>query len=394
MAVSRKIEGFLSQSSWIRRMFEDGLKLKAEYGNDKIYDLTLGNPNLEPPPEFFSLLSHIAAQDIPGKHGYMPNAGFPETRNKVAEFVSRESGVSMTGDQIVMTVGAGGAINVILKTLLDPGDEVLIPTPYFVEYKFYVDNHGGVTRLVETKEDFSLDLDLMEQSLSEKTKVVMINSPNNPTGKVYDKESIEGLAALLRDYQKKFGKAIYLLSDEPYAQIVYDGIALPSVLKAYENSLIATSYSKNISIPGERIGHIAVHPGLTDYEQVLDGLVLSNRILGFVNAPAMMQRIVAGLQGTAVNVEEYKHKRDLLCRGLSSMGYRFELPKGAFYLFPKTPIADDVAFVKILQKKHVLTVPGSGFGGPGHFRIAYCVEDKTIKNAMRGFEEAIREVQS
>jgi aspartate aminotransferase len=256
-----------------------------------------------------------------------------------------------------------------------------------------VDNHNGVTRLVKTKEDFSLDLEMIAQSITEKTKVVMINSPNNPTGKVYDEETIQGLADLLKERQNKSGKAIYLLSDEPYAQIVYDGVIVPSVLKAYENSIIATSHSKNISIPGERIGHIAVHPGLSDLGRVMDGLVLSNRILGFVNAPALMQRIVAGLQGAVVTVDAYKRKRDLLCRGLYSMGYKFEEPKGAFYLFPKTPIADDVEFVRALQKRNVLTVPGSGFGGSGHFRIAYCVDDATIINAMPGFAEAFQEYQ-
>ncbi len=391
MAVSKKIEGFISQSSWIRKMFEDGIRLKAQYGTHRVFDFTLGNPNVEPPPEFHRLLCEIAAQPLPGKHAYMPNAGYGETRRAVAEYVTGEHGVALTADHVVMTCGAGGAINVVLKALLDPGDEVVIPTPFFVEYRFYVDNHGGVSRLVRTKEDFSLDLERMGEAITEKTKVVMINSPNNPTGKVYDEATIRGLAALLGEKQKKYGKAIYLLSDEPYAQIVYDGVVVPSVLQAFGNSIIATSHSKNISIPGERIGHIAVHPGLTDLKDVMDGLVLANRILGFVNAPALMQRIVAKLQGAVVNVDEYKRKRDLLCRGLSSMGYRFEEPKGAFYLFPKTPIEDDVAFVRTLQRRNVLTVPGSGFGGPGHFRISYCVDDETISNAMPGFQGAIEE---
>jgi len=393
MAVSTKIERFISQASWIRKMFEDGIRLKAQYGADKVCDFTLGNPNLEPPPEFHRLLQEIAGKDIPGKHGYMPNAGYTETRKAVAEYVGREHGIPLTAEHIVMTCGAGGALNVIFKTLLDPGDEVVIPKPYFVEYQFYVDNHNGITRLVETREDFSLDLDRMGEAVTEKTKAVLINSPNNPTGKVYDQKTIDGLASLLMEKQKQYRREIHLVSDEPYSQIVYDGVAVPSVLKAYPNSLIATSHSKNISIPGERIGYIAVHPRLAGVEKTLEGLILCNRILGFVNAPALMQRIVAGLQGVVVNVDEYRRKRDRLCEGLSAMGYRFEEPKGAFYLFPQSPMQDDVAFVRILQKRNVLTVPGSGFGGPGHFRIAYCVDDATILNSMNGFSEAMKEVR-
>jgi len=393
MAVSEKIDGFISQASWIRKMFEDGIKMKALHGADKVYDFTLGNPNVEPPPEFHRLLREMAEKKIPGKHGYMPNAGYTETRRAVAEYLGREHGLTFSEEHIVMTCGAGGALNVILKTLLNPGDEVVIPKPYFVEYRFYVDNHGGTTILVETAEDFSLDLDRIDEAVTSKTKAVLINSPNNPTGKVYDRVSLESLSELLKQKQRRYGREIYLISDEPYSQIVYDGTAVPSVLKAYANSLIATSYSKNISIPGERIGYIAVHPDLADGKKIMEGLILCNRILGFVNAPALMQRIVAGLQGVVVNVDEYRRKRDLLCRGLSAMGYRFEEPRGAFYLFPKSPIEDDITFVRILQESNVLTVPGTGFGGPGHFRIAYCVDDATIVNSMNGFAEAIKKAR-
>jgi aspartate aminotransferase len=393
MTVSKKIEEFISQSSWIRKMFEDGLRMKAQYGEDRVFDFTLGNPNLEPPPEFHRLLREIASMTIPGKHAYMPNAGYPETRRAVAEYVSKEQGVELSADEVIMTCGAGGAINVILKTLLDPGDEVVVPAPFFVEYRFYADNHGGVLRPVRTKENFSLDLQEMDKAVTGRTKVVMINSPNNPTGKVYDEATTRELAALLKEKQRVYGKPVYLVSDEPYAQIVYDGVVVPSILKAYENSIIASCYSKSVSIPGERIGYIAAHPGLADLRRIMEGFILSNRILGFVNAPALMQRIVARLQGVVVDVGEYKRKRDLLCRGLKAMGYEFEEPKGAFYLFPKSPTEDDVEFVLRLQEKNVLTVPGSGFGGPGHFRISYCVDDATIVKAMPGFEQALREAR-
>jgi aspartate aminotransferase len=391
MAIASKIKGFISQSSWIRKMFEEGLALKQQYGADKVYDFSLGNPNIDPPPPFKDHLIRIIEKDHPGQHAYMPNAGYPETRAAVAAYLSKGHETQLTAEHILMTCGAGGALNVILKTLLDPGDEVVVPAPYFVEYRFYVDNAGGVLKTAATKEDFSLDFKAMEAAFSEKTKMVLINSPNNPTGKVYNAVAIRKLVAFLEEKSRALGRIVYLVSDEPYSEIVYDGVQVPSILKAYKNSLIATSYSKSLSLPGERIGFIAVNPEILDLGEVLGGMVLCNRILGFVNAPALMQRVIAGLQGLRVDVSEYKRKRDLLCDGLASCGYSFAKPEGAFYLFPRAPIADDVAFVRALQKYRILTVPGSGFGGPGHFRIAYCVDDATIVNAMDGFAAAIQE---
>jgi aspartate aminotransferase len=391
MAISKKIKGFISQSSWIRKMFEEGVTLKKQYGADQVFDFSLGNPNIDPPASFKEHLSRIAGMDTPGRHAYMPNAGYPETRAAVAAYLSRNHEVALLADHIMMTCGAGGALNVILKTLLDAGDEVLTPAPFFVEYRFYADNAGGVLKTVQTKEDFSLDLEAMAGAINEHTKVILINSPNNPTGKIYDDASIGKLADLLREKSRTLGKTLYLVSDEPYSEIVYDGVRVPSILKAYANSVIATSYSKSLSLPGERIGFIAVHPEILAMDEVVSGMVLCNRILGFVNAPALMQRVIADIQGLRVNVGEYKRKRDLLCEGLAACGYEFHKPEGAFYLFPKTPIADDVQFVRALQKKRILTVPGSGFGGPGHFRIAYCVDDKTIVNAMPGFAETLKE---
>lgn len=391
MAISKKIQGFITQSSWIRKMFEEGISLKRQYGADRVYDFSLGNPNIDPPPRFEEHLEKTVKMAGPGKHAYMPNAGYPETRAAVAAHLSATHGLSLAAEHIVMTCGAGGALNVILKTLLDPGDEVLVPSPFFVEYRFYADNAGGILKLVGTKEDFSLDLKAMASALTDRTKVVLINSPNNPTGRVYDEGSIRDLAALLEERGRALGREIYLVSDEPYGEIVYDGVHVPSILQACTNSIIATSYSKSLSLPGERIGYIAVNPLLSGIRDTIDGMVLCNRILGFVNAPALMQRVIAGIQGLRVDVGQYRRKRDLLCDGLASIGYRFHRPEGAFYLFPKTPIGDDVAFVSALQKRRILTVPGSGFGGPGHFRIAYCVDDATIVNAMEGFEETFRE---
>lgn len=390
MAVSKKIEGMITQSSWIRKMFEDGIRLKQQFGAENVFDFSLGNPNLPPPPELKKAIMDVARDERPGVHGYMPNAGFPETRAAVAAKLSREHGVTLGPDHVIMTCGAAGALNVILKTLLDPGDEVIIPVPFFVEYRAYVDNHNGVAKLVRTKEDFSLDLWAVEEAITEKTKAILINTPNNPTGRVYDEPSIRALASLLEDKGKKHGRTLYLISDEPYDKIVYDGVEIPSLLKAYRHSLIANSYSKTLSIPGERIGFIAVHPGADGLDTLLGGLVMCNRMLGFVNAPAFIQRVLPKVLEAKVNVGEYQRKRDLLCNGLASNGYEFTKPEGAFYLFPKSPIADDVEFVRALQKKNILTVPGSGFGAPGHFRIAYCVDDAAIVNAMQGFGEVIR----
>ena len=385
MAMAKKIEGFITQSSWIRRMFEEGIRLKQEFGAGNVYDFSLGNPNVEPPEEFRQALREVAAADIPGKHAYMPNAGYPETRRAVADYLFREQGVAITAEQVVMTVGAGGALNVVFKSILDPGDEVLIPTPFFVEYRFYVDNGGGITVTVPTREDFSLDLTAIEAAINKNTKAVLINSPNNPTGRVYDVASLEGLAAVMRRKSGDYGRTIYLVSDEPYRDIVYDGVRVPGIMKLYGHSILVFSYSKSLSLSGERIGYIAVHPECEDAADLMGGLVLCNRMLGFVNAPALMQRVIARLQGVNVDAGIYKRKRDLLCEGLASVGYEVSKPEGAFYLFQKTPIADDVAFVRALQEERILAVPGSGFGGPGFIRIAYCVDDATIKNAMAGF---------
>lgn len=390
MTVAKKIQGFMTAGSFIRKMFEEGVRLKQEFGAENVFDFSLGNPNLEPPEEFKRKLREITDSDRPGTHMYMPNAGYLEARAAVARQVRHAQDVAVSENEIIMTVGAGGALNVILKTILDPGDEVISPAPFFVEYRFYVDNSGGVLRDVKTNDDFSLNLGAIEEALNEKTRAVIINSPNNPTGKIYDEASLEGLADLLRRASGKYNREIFLISDEPYREIVYDGKKVPSVLKTYPLSFIATSYSKSLSIPGERIGYIAANPEMADREEVLGGLTLCNRILGFVNAPALMQHAIAGMDPVTVDVEAYRRKRDLLCDGLASVGYNVVKPEGAFYLFMKTPIADDVRFADMLREKRILVVPGSGFYGPGHVRIAYCVEDSTISGAVEGFGEVLK----
>jgi aspartate aminotransferase len=390
MSISVKIRDSIQKSSWIRKMFEEGNARKAKYGPENVFDFSLGNPNLEPPECFKDVLKSLIHESDPGQHGYMPNAGFLETRQAVADYLNVLNIPTFTPDDIVMTVGAGGGLNVVLKTILNPGDEVVIPKPYFVEYDFYVDNHQGKVRTVPTHSDFSLDLNAIEGAFGKKTKAVLINTPNNPTGKVYGKDELEGLGDLLSHWSKKQGELIYLISDEPYRKIVYDGIQVPGIFEFYHESFVVSSFSKDISLPGERIGYVAVNPNISDREVVGAGLVLSNRILGFVNAPAIMQRAIARVMDQCVDVSLYQKKRDLLCDGLAGCGYDITKPEGAFYLFPKAPIEDDAAFVSALQEENILTVPGSGFGGPGYFRIAYCVDDETIKNSIPGFGRAIQ----
>lgn len=390
MTIATHIATFLEKSSWIRKMFEEGARLKAIHGAENVFDFSLGNPYMQPPERFKQQLKKIAESDEIGAHAYMPNPGYPFVRKSVAEYLSKEYETDISENEILMTCGAAGGLNVILKTILDPGDEVITPAPYFVEYGFYADNHSGKLKTVQTHADFTLDLDAIEKAITEKTKAVLINSPNNPTGQVYSKDSIDALGGLLSQKSRELKRTIYLVSDEPYRKIVYDGITVPSIFSAYDNSLVTTSYSKDLSIPGERIGFIAINPTAQYKPDLINGMALSNRILGFVNAPALMQRLVGSLQGESVDISYYAKKRELLCNGLKDCGYDFVKPPGTFYLFPRSPIEDDVKFVQALQEELVLAVPGSGFGGPGHIRLAFCVDDQTITDAMPGFEKAIK----
>ena len=390
MTIARHIQTFLEKSSWIRKMFEEGARLKAMHGSSNVFDFSLGNPYMQPPERFHERLKELADAEEGGVHAYMPNPGYPSARQAVADYLSKEQEAEVKAEDVLMTCGAAGGLNIILKAILDPGDEVIAPAPYFVEYGFYADNHGGTLKTVATRADFTLDLAAIEAAITEKTKAVLINSPNNPTGQVYSKESLDALGALLTEKSKAFGQTIYLLSDEPYRKIVYDGVTVPSIFSAYPESLIATSYSKDLSIPGERIGFAAINPKASGKESLASAMALANRILGFVNAPAFMQRVVEGLQGESVDISDYARKRDLLCNGLKDCGYDFVKPPGTFYLFPRSPVSDDVQFVQALQEELILTVPGSGFGGPGHIRLAFCVEDQTITDAMPGFERALK----
>ena len=392
MAISKKIEHSLSSASFIRKMFEEGERLRKIYGADKVYDFTLGNPDVEPPQKFREELKKLALNPVPGMHRYMSNAGYHETRSAVAQTISEQSGLPVGAEHIVMTTGAGGALNVVLKTLLDEGEEVIVLKPYFVEYRFYIDNHSGKTVEVPTGPDFQPDLDALEKAISPTTKALLINSPNNPTGVVYGEEVLNSIGRLLSRKGLELGKTIYLISDEPYSKIVYDGVKVPNIFKSYQNSIIVTSHSKDLALPGERIGYIAIHPEIEAPGLLTEGLVFSNRTLGFVNAPALMQRIVAALQKESVNIEEYQEKRDLLYNHLTSLGFEMIKPQGAFYLFPKSPVPDDVEFVNMAQKHNILIVPGTGFGLPGYFRLTYCIDKQIIINSLPSFTTLAKEL--
>jgi aspartate aminotransferase len=391
MAISTKIGNFMEESSWIRKMFEEGIRMKQERGAENVQDLTLGNPVMEPPKSFKDKLSAIVTEPEAGMHRYMPNAGYPFCRDAIARYYQNEIDLPVEGKHVVMTVGAAGALNVVLKSILDPGDEVIIFAPYFVEYMFYVDNHGGKIVVVQTNDDFSINVSKLEAAITDKTKAVLINSPNNPTGVLYGQYTLKSLCGVLQRKQEELGKTIFLINDEPYRKIVYDGKKATSVLPLYQNSLVVTSHSKDLAIPGERIGHIAVNPNCADVDKLMPALIFCNRTLGFVNAPALMQRAVASLQEESVDIEDYEKKRDFLYENMSEMGYSMVKPEGAFYLFPKSPSEDELEFVNWLKDKGVLVVPGRGFGAPGHFRISYCIPMEVIERAMPGFGEAARQ---
>jgi aspartate aminotransferase len=388
MAVSEKMRHFAEKSSWIRKMFEEGAKLKAEFGAENVYDFSLGNPDLPPPPQFNEIILEVARDNRPGVHAYMPNGGYPWVREAVAARMSAEQEVQVDQGDMLMTCGAAGALNVVLKSLLNPAEEVILLAPYFVEYNFYVDNHGGVAKIVNTDDQFNLDLSAIEEAINERTKAIIINSPNNPTGQIYPQEDLMALGKLLEEAGNRFGTTIYIIADEPYRKIVFKGHSVPSIFKTSKNSLVLSSYSKDLSLPGERIGYLAVHPEMDDKMSLLDAMTLANRILGFVNAPAMMQRVVAELQNVTVDNSIYEKRRDVFCDILDSAGFSFFHPKGALYLFPKTPIEDDVLFCSYLQEEQILAVPGRGFGAPGYIRLAFCTDEKVIKGSAEGFARA------
>jgi aspartate aminotransferase len=369
-------------------MFEEGIAMKKQFGEENIYDLSLGNPVMEPPPEFKRELKRLANHPYKGMHGYMVNAGYPKTRAAVAAQLTKETGIKLTENDIIMSVGAAGAINVALKTILDPGDEVIVFIPWFVDYFNYIQNHDGVVKPLPTDEDFMPRLDVLEKNIGPKTKALLINSPNNPTGVVYSADLMTKISEILRKKEKEYGTEIFLINDEPYKKIIYDGVKYASPLNFHRHSIIATSHSKDLSIAGERIGYVALHPDCEQHDDMIKGFVFCTRVLGFINAPAFMQNVVTKIQGVTIPVDDYRRKRDFIYNNLVRMGYKVNKPQGAFYIFPKCPIEDDVAFVHELQNElHVLTVPGVAFGVHGYFRLVYCVDDALLEKSMPGLEK-------
>lgn len=368
-------------------MFEEGNRLKSIHGDDNVFDLSLGNPLLEPPSEFKNKLIEIIKNSQEGSHRYMPNAGFTDVRKKIAKNISNETNLMFSENEIIMTVGAAGAINVILRSILDPGDEVVIISPYFAEYIFYIQNNNG--KVIETGCDnhWNPDIQQLKNSITKKTKAVIINSPNNPTGVVYNKSIIESIGTVLSESERKYMSHIYLISDEPYRKIIFDDTEYPFVYNYHKHSIVATSHSKDLGLAGERIGYISINPSDDNRSNLINALNFSMRTLGFVNAPALMQKVVAEIQNTSVDIDIYRKKRDFLYKNLIDIGYECTKPRGAFYLFPKSPCKSDLDFVEKLKEFLVLVVPGSGFGTEGFFRISYCVPDSVLKGSIKGFRK-------
>ena len=394
--ITNQIKDYLERSSWIRKMFETGMELKAKHGEDAVCDFSLGNPDLPPPGLVRKALADIAGTvENPFALGYMPNAGYPDVRAKLAAKLAAEQNAPVQANDIVLTCGAAGGLNCVFKAVLDPCAEVLVPAPFFVEYGFYAQNHGGGLVTVKAKApDFSLDVDAMAAAITEKTRVVLVNSPNNPTGAIYSRQELEALAAALTKAGAKYGKPILLISDEPYRFLTYDGVQVPSILDLYPHAIVINSYSKSLSLAGERIGYVCVNPNMPGKDELLAGIILANRILGFVNAPAIGQKVLGATldasEDAQVDASVYAARRDAMAKVLDNAGLDYVLPKGGFYFFIPAPEkfkGDDVAFVNALQEQLILAVPGSGFGYPGYVRLTFCVGQDVIERSAGGFKK-------
>ncbi|SDN65029.1 aspartate aminotransferase [Desulfonauticus submarinus] len=394
MLLNTQVKTYLQRSSWIRKMFEKGAELKKEFGADKVFDFSLGNPDLPPPSSIineFVKLKELSSKPL--ALGYMPNAGLPQLREKLALFLSKEQGVSISREEVIITCGAAGGINALFRAILEPKDEVVAFAPFFVEYGFYAENHNGILKVVKTKEpDFSLDLGALDQAIGEKTRAIILNSPNNPSGQVYSEQEIKEIADLLRKKSQKFGKPIFLVADEPYRFLVYDGVEVPSILKFYEFSVVVSSFSKSLGLAGERVGYVLVNPDMPNKQELLAGLVLTNRILGFVNAPIIGQYLLLAGLGSLVDISVYQKRRQLMGQILEQAGLEFTWPKGGFYFFPKAPNKQEDDFITALLKENVLAVPGKGFGFPGYVRFAFCVPEETIKRSAEAIGKAVQNI--
>lgn len=385
MSIARSVAEQLERASWIRRMFEEGARLKAERGADKVFDFTLGNPDVDPPAEVLAALERLAAQHPPQIHAYMPNPGFPAARQAVARHLAEKAGLPFTENHILMTVGSAGACNTFLRSVLDPGDEVIVLAPWFSEYPFYIQNHAGRMVVVETDDEFLPDPARIQAAITPRTKAIFLNTPNNPTGRVYPAEVLQEIDAVLR----RLDQPVTVISDEPYTPIVFDGRKHPEVVALIERTVIANSWSKCFAIPGERIGYLAISPRLPEAAALFNACAFSNRVLGYVNAPALWQRVVTETIGVEPDIRRYQSRRDRMCEALAEIGYEFIKPEGTFYLFPRSPLSDDVAFIRLLLEEGVLAVPGSGFGRPGYFRLSLTVPESVIEKSLPGFARAL-----
>ena len=391
--IAEKMIPFVQNNSAIRTMFEEGNRLKKQYGADKVYDFSLGNPSVPAPDCVREAIVDLANNEDPViLHGYMNNAGFEDVRETIAQSLNRRFGTDFSAKNLIMTVGAASGLNVILKTVLNPGEEVIVFAPYFLEYGAYVKNYDG--KLVEISPDtetFQPDLEELERKITANTRAVIVNSPHNPTGVIYSEDTIKALAAILEKKQKEYGSVIYLISDEPYRELAYDGAEVPYLTKYYKNTVVGYSYSKSLSLPGERIGYLVIPDDLEDSETVIAAAGIANRILGSVNAPSLMQKVIARCVDAEVDVAAYDINRRALYNGLTACGFQCIKPQGAFYLFVKSPVADEKEFCEAGKKYNILMVPGSSFACPGYVRLAYCVSYETIINSLPEFKKLAAE---
>nr|WP_330396338.1 pyridoxal phosphate-dependent aminotransferase [Blautia sp. An46] len=391
--IADKMKSFVKNSSAIRAMFEEGKKMAEKYGAENVYDFSLGNPNVPAPVKVKeAIIEELEKEDPVMLHGYMSNSGYEDVRQAVAESLNQRFGTAFHENNIVMTVGAAGGLNVILKAILNPGDQVLVFAPYFGEYNSYVENYDGeVTVVSPNTETFQPNLTEMEEKITEKTKAVIVNSPNNPTGVVYSEATIKAMAEILAKKEQEFGTDIYLISDEPYRELAYDGVEVPYLTKYYKDTIVGYSFSKSLSLPGERIGYLVIPDEAADSSDLQSAANVATRILGFVNAPSLMQRAVAKCLDAKADVPYYDRNRNALYQGLKELGFSCIKPEGAFYLFVKSPVEDEQVFCQAAKKHHILIVPGSSFACPGYVRIAYCVAYETILNSMPGFAKLAEE---
>lgn len=385
-----QVETYLKKSSMIRKMFTEGARLKKEFGEENVYDFSLGNPDIPAPAKVHEVLQKLTAQKPRSfEHGYCPNAGLPELQASLAGQLSKIHEVDLNPAHVIVTSGAAGAINAFFRAVLSPGDEVITFSPYFVEYGFYAENYGAKLVTVPAGDAFLPDIKALEEALTSKTRVCLINSPNNPTGSVYSQKILNQLVGVLERKNKNLEMPIFLLSDEPYRFLAYDDVQVPPVLNQYPYSIVASSFSKDLSLAGERIGYLAISPLLPEAEKLAAAVSITNRILGFVNAPLLMQKMLVQVIGASVDISLYKKRRDTLAEILQQAGLEFSLPQGAFYFFPQNPIANDAEWIDILKQERILAVPGSAFGTSGYFRLSFCVSESTIINSRTAFQKAM-----